>query len=255
MAQRTILKARGLFTDPNQLSGLPDGAMVKAENIVIDRTDVVESRRGYAQYGNTFGLPDERAKQLLVYKNRILIHHDDQLLFNSNPHNNTVDGNFQAFSGSYLETETGLRIKAFESNKNLYFTTSDGIKKISAKTANDFTTAPGFIRDAGVAKALDVTGSLESTTEGFLPANSEVAYRVVWSYKDNNDNLLPGAPSSRLVISNFSTSNANVNLQFAIPESITSEYFYQVYRSAVFTAQGNLTLEDIDPGDELQLVI
>lgn len=255
MAQRTVLKAKGLYTDANQLSGLPDGAMVKAENVVIDRQDVVEPRRGFAQYGNTFGLPDERAKQLLVYKNRILIHYDDKLLFNANPHNNTVDGNFQAFSGSYLETETGLRIKAIESNKNLYFTTSDGIKKISAQTANDFTTAVGFIRDAGVAKALDVTGTLDSTSQGFLPPNSEVAYRIVWSYKDANNNLLAGAPSSRLVISNFSNSNANVNLQFAIPQSITSEYFYQVYRSAVFTATGNLTLEDIDPGDELQLVI
>jgi hypothetical protein len=57
--------------------------------------------------------------------------------------------------------------------------------------------------------ALDVTGSLNSSLEGFLPPNSEVAYRIIWSYKDNNENLVAGAPSSRLVISNSSTSNAN----------------------------------------------
>ena len=255
MSQRTVLKAKGLYTDPNQLSGLPDGAMVKAENVTIDRMDVVESRRGFAQYGNTFGLPDQRAKQLLVYKNRILIHNDDNLYFNANPHNNTQDGNFQQFAGSYLETSPGLRIKGVESNKNFYFTTSDGIKKISAKTAADFSTAPGYIRDAGAAKALDVTGSLNNSASGFLPPNSEVAYRVVWSYRDANDNLVAGAPSSRLVISNYSNTNANVDLQFAIPESVTPDYFYQVYRSAVFTATGSLGLEDIDPGDELQLVI
>jgi len=255
MPQRTVLKAQGLFTDSNQLSGLPDGAMVKAENIVIDRGDIVESRRGFAQYGNLFGLGDERAKQLLVYKNRILVHYDDKLLFNANAHNNTDDGDFEQFAGSYLETEDGLRIKAFESNKNLYFTTSDGIKKISAKTAADFSTAVGFIRDAGAAKALDVTGSLNSTTEGFLPPNSEVAYRILWSYKDANDNLIAGAPSSRLVVSNYSNANANVDLEFSIPQSVTTEYFYQVYRSAVFTATGSLSLDDIDPGDELQLVI
>ena len=66
MSQKTVLKAKGLYTDPNQLSSLPDGAMVKAENVTIDRIDVVRSRRGFAQYGNTFGLPDQRAKQLLV---------------------------------------------------------------------------------------------------------------------------------------------------------------------------------------------
>lgn len=255
MSQKTTLKQKGLVTDPNQLSDMPEGAMSVASNVVMDRDNVVTSRRGFAQYGNTFGLPNERSKQLLVYKNRILVHYDDVLLFNANPHNNTQDGNFQPFAGSYLETEAGLRIRAFESNKNLYFTTSDGIKKISAKTADDFTSAPGFIRDAGAAKALDVTGSLNSQTSGFLPANSEVAYRVVWSYKDNNDNLIAGSPSSRLVMSNYSTFTANVDLQFAIPEAVTSDYFYQVYRSAVFTATGSLTLDDIDPGDELQLVI
>jgi hypothetical protein len=255
MSQRTVLKNKGLFTDPNQLSGLPDGAMVKAENVVIDRDDVVSSRRGMAQYGNTFGAPDKRAKQLLTYKDRILFHYDDKLLFNDNPHNNTDDGNFLQFSGSYSEIDSGLRIKAIESNKNLFFTTADGIKKISAKTADDFTTAANYIVDAGAVKALDVTGSLESTTEGFLPPNSEVAYRVVWSYKDANDNLIAGTPSSRLVMSNYSGDNSNINLSFVIPQNITSDYFYQVYRSAVFTATGSLTLDDIDPGDELQLVI
>lgn len=255
MAQKTTLKAKGLHTDPNQLSAIPEGAMVVAENVVIDRTDIVESRRGFAQYGNTFGINTDRAKQLLVYKNRILIHYDDKLLFNSNPHNMTVNGNFLPFDGSFLETETGLRIKAAESNKNLYFTTSDGIKKISARSAADFTTAAGFIRDAGAAKALDVTGTLNSTVEGFFPPNSKVAYRIVWSYKDANDNLVPGAPSSRLVMINSSVENANVDLEFVIPQNITSDYFYQVYRSAVFTISGNLSLDDIDPGDELQLVI
>jgi len=255
MAQKTTLRTKGLVTDPNRLSSLPEGSLLTGTNIIIDRDNVIESRRGFSEYGNTFGTPDSRAKQLLTYKNRILLHYEDKLLFNSNEHNLTVDGDFQAFDGIYEELESGLRIRSVESNKNLFFTTNDGIKKISAKTANDFTTTPNFIQDAGAIKALDVTGTLNSTTEGFLPPNSEVAYRIVWSYKDANNNLIVGSPSSRLVISNFSTSNANVDLQFVIPENINSSYFYQVYRSAVFTATGNLTLDDIDPGDELQLVI
>lgn len=255
MAQRTVLKAKGLYTDPNRLSSLPEGALLEAEDVVINRDNVIEPRRGFNQYGNTFGITNSRTKQLLVYKDRILFHEDDNLYYNSNPHNNTVDGNFQQFDGSFSELETGLRIKSVESNKNLFFTTNDGIKKISAKTADDFTTFSGFIRDAGAAKALDVVGSLNSTVDGFLPPNSEVSYRVVWGYKDRNDNLIYGSPSSRLVMSNASTSSANIDLEFVIPQNITSDYFYQIYRSAVFTATGNLTLDDIDPGDELQLVI
>lgn len=255
MSQKNTLKALGLYTNPNQLSGTPDGAMVKAENVVIDRDDIVEQRRGFSKYGNTFGDPSDRAKQLIIYKNRALIHYGDKLLFNSNPHNLTVDGNFQQFDGSYSELDTGLRIKSIESNKNLYFTTNDGIKKISATSATDFTTSAGFIRDAGAIKALDLTGTLHSKLQGFLPPNSKVSYRLIWSYKDLNDNLIAGSPSSRLVISNYSTSNATVDLEFAIPQNITSDYFYQIYRSAIFTATGSLTLSDIDPGDELRLVI
>lgn len=255
MSQKTTLKAKGLYTDPNQLSGIPEGSLVTAENVVIDRIDVIEPRKGMAEYANTFGLPDARAKQLLTYKDRILVHYDTTLLFNANPHNNTVDGNLQPFNGVFAELDPGRRIRAVESNKNLFFTTADGIKKISAKTAADFSTTSGFIIDAGAAKALDVTGELNSTTEGFLPPNSEVAYRVVWSYKDRNGNLIAGTPSSRLVMSNSSTANANVDLEFVIPQNVTTDYFYQVYRSAVFTATGNLTLDDIDPGDELQLVL
>ena len=253
--QKTILEAKGLYTDPNLLSKVPEGALVEADNIVIDRDGVIESRRGFAQYGNEFGIGTDRAKQLLVYKNRLLVHYGDTLLFNSVPHNNTEDSNFLAFDGSYSETEFGRRIRGIESNRNFYFTTDSGIKKISAKSASDFTTSPGFIINAGGVKALDVTGQLNTEGVGFLPPNSKVAYRVVWGYTDANDNLILGTVSSRLVMTNFSDVNANVDLEFVIPETVDSNYFYQIYRTAVFTAVGNLTLDLIDPGDEMQLVI
>lgn len=249
MAQRTILKAKGLYTDPNQLSGVPEGSQIVADNVIIDRDDTIEPRRGFSQYGNTFGNASDRAKQLLVYKQRVLVHYNNTLLFDDG------NENFQAFSGIFEEVSPDLRIRGFESNKNFYFTTADGIKKIAASTADDFTTAADYITDAGAAKALDVTGVLNSTSAGFLVGNSKVAYRIVWGYKDINDNLLLGSPSSRLIITNFNNFSANVDLSFAIPQNVTDNYFYQVYRTAVFTATGNLTIDDIDPGDEMQLVI
>lgn len=255
MSQKTLLKAKGLYTDPNLLSSVPEGALVVADNVIIDRDNTIEPRRGNAQFGNAFGVGTDRAKQLLEYKDRILIHYDNKLLFNANPHDNGVDGDFQQFDGTYSELETGLRIKGIESNRNFYFTTDDGIKKISATTADDFTTAADFIVDAGAVKALDATGQLNSNVAGFLPANSKCSYRIVWGYKDANDNLILGAPSSRLVITNFSNVSVNVDLEFVIPPAVDTRYFYQVYRTAVFTATGNLSLDDIDPGDEHNLVV
>lgn len=256
MPQKTVLTANGLYTDPNQLSSVPEGSLLVADNVIIDRDNVIESRRGNAKYGNEFGLSDaDTAKQLINYKDRILIHYDNKLLFNQNEHVEENNGFFVPFDGEYTDTEPGLRIKSVESNRNLYFTTNDGIKKISAQTADDLTTAANFIVDAGAVKALDVTNTLTASVGGFLPTNSKVAYRVVWGYNDANNNLILGAPSSRLVVTNATTSSSVVNLEFTIPNNITSDYFYQVYRTAVFTVPQSLTLDDIDPGDEMNLII
>lgn len=252
--QKVNLQARGLFTDANLLSSVPEGALVQADNVIIERDNVIEPRRGFAKYGNTFGLGTDIAKQLITYKKRLLVHYTNKLLYNSVIHQNGTDGVFVQFSGTYQETEAGRRIQYIESNKNLYFTTNDGIKKIAAKTAEDFTTSPGYITDAGVFKALDLTGQLNFTTEGFFTPQSKIAYRIVWGKRDINDNLLYGSPSSRLVMTNYSDEFPNVDLTFTIPTGLTSDYFYQVFRTGIFTVTGSLELDDIDPGDEMNLV-
>lgn len=255
MSNKKTLDARGLYTDPNLLSKVPEGALVQADNVIIDRDGIVEPRRGFGKFAEDFGVPDDTAKQMLSYKNRLLVHYDNKLMFNANPHLPDVDGNFETFDGDYLETSPGLRIKGIESNRNFYFTTSDGIKKISATTAEDLSTDPGYIIDAGGVKALDVTGKISGSGEGFLPADSAVGYRVVWGYKDANDNLILGSPSSRLVVKNYSEYSTDVDLEFVIPNSVEDYHFYQVYRTGIFTATSAIDLASIDPGDEMNLVI
>jgi hypothetical protein len=243
-----LLKSKGLFSFANKLGELPEGAMLEATNVVIDREGIVESRRGMNLYGTSMPNDNDRAKQLLVYKNKILRHYDSTIQFDT-------DGTFFDFAGSYDSAVAGLRIKYQESNGNLYFTTSEGIKKISAVTSSEFTSNAGYITNAGGAKALDLSLRINYNTSGFFPAESKVAYRVVWGRNDANSNLILGFPSERSVIANISeTLSATVNLTFSIPEEITSvDYFYQVYRTAVRSV-GSLTLDDIDPGDEMNLV-
>ena len=200
MASNVSLKAIGLNYSPNQLS-LPDGSLVVAKDVIIRRDNVVESRRGFREYSESI-----ISKQLIEYKNRILSHDGSELSFDTGEVDSDGKAIFDAFSGTYSETETGLRIKSIESNKNLYFTSSEGIKKISAQTASDFSTASNFITDAGALRALDVTATLEPTQgqlSGFLPNDSAVAYRVLFGYKDNNDNLILGYPSDRVTVYNY----------------------------------------------------
>lgn len=260
-SQDLMLKARGLFVFQNNLSEVPEGALTVADNVVVDRNGVIEPRRGQKQYGTTFATPDDRANQLMVYKNRILRHILDETI----QYDSDNAGNFLSFAGNYSETESSLRIKSVEANGNFYFTTSEGIKVISALSAADFTTAVGYIYKAGSPEALDVTGTVDYTNAGFFinpnapPAYSKVAYRITWARKDANGNLVEGAPSSRLVLTNFSpTLSATVQLEFAIPSDISStdtQYFYRIYRTQVVGASTLDQLEEIDPGEEFNLVI
>jgi len=248
-----MLKAAGLHTFNNDLDAVPAGALLKAENTIIDRDSIIESRRGFKQYATISILSTDRAKQLLIYKDRILTHYSDKLAFDNG------SGIFTDFSGNYSELEPGLRIKGLEANGNFYFTTIAGIKKISATSASQFTSAANYIKDAGAVKALDVEAIINYSIPGFFSPEAKVAYRIVWGYKDQNENVLLGVPSSRTVVVNTSTtSSAVVDLSFPIPEEITSnnlEYFYQVYRTAVKELGVAPSLDDIDPGDEMYLVL
>lgn len=192
------LKALGLNTSPNQLDA-GDGALTEASNIIIRRDNVIESRRGFKIYGDAFGTSTDRAKQLMEYKDRILRHYATKIQYDDG------QGNFQTFAGDYSEVLPGLRIKYIQANRNLYFTTLEGVQKISAKTASEFTTAADYIVPAGGLKALDISGRLKVTLgdqSGFLPQDSAVAYRQVWGRKDANQNLILGTPSQRVQVYN-----------------------------------------------------
>lgn len=235
----TSLKNRGLYTFRNDLD-VPEGSLEIANNIVVDEDGVGESRRGFSDYGDLLPLSTDRIKQLFVYKNRILRHFNDKLEFDNG------SGTFTAFSGSYTEPDSSLRMKGQLLNSNFYFTTDEGIKKISALFASEFTGAANYITSAGVARALELEATLTGIT-GFLPVNYNVAYRLVWGTRDVNNNLILGSPSANLRVSNNGATSTDVTISSVIPSKInTVNFFFQVYRSAI--------VNNADPGDELHLV-
>lgn len=195
MASSVTLQALGLNTSQNQLIA-PEGSLVVASNVIIRRSGVIESRRGIKLYGNTMGTNATRASQIIGYKNRLIRHFTTSLQYDDG------SGTFSSFSGSYSPASSSLRIKSIESNGNLYFTSSDGIKKISASSASDLSSITPT--QAGGIKAVDLTGYLNTNTTNtawFVP-DSVVAYRVLWGIKDLNSNLILGTPSERFVIYN-----------------------------------------------------
>jgi hypothetical protein len=232
-AQKLDLQLKGLYTSPNNLSGIPQGALEVADNVVINSKNLVSSRRGQTQYGSPLTVGSGQVNKIFNYASSLITSYDDKLAYDSG------DGTWVDYIGTYTDPAANYRMRSLEALRNFYFTTSEGVYKIDALTATP--------RKAGVVKALGGTASL-SGASGFLLNNSAVAYRLVWGYRDANNNLLLGSPSQRVVAINSSGGTRDVSLTFVIPASITTEYFYQIYRS-----NGTATSTDT-PSDELQLV-
>lgn len=196
--QSTVnLNTPGLYVSPNPLT-VPEGALIEASNVVIQRDNVIEPRRGFGLFGNSFGTITDRLKQLISYKLRLFRHWNSTLEFDTGTQDNSGNETFQALSPSFTEAESGLRTKSVEANGNLYLTSDSGIRKISAATATDLNSAT--ITQAGGVKALDVTATLnleQGNITGFLGQDSAAAYRVVWATNDLNNNEILGVPSQR----------------------------------------------------------
>lgn len=202
-----FLKAKGLYTFKNELDK-PEGSLEVADNIVIDEDGIIEPRRGNAIYGNSFGAGEDRLKQIMVYKERLIRYYGDILQLDSG------SGVFSNFSGNYQDVVDNLRLKYKEVNGNLYFTTRESIKKISAKNSASLSTSTP-ITNAGGVKAVDLEAVITPIASGFMPPQSKVAYRVVWGIKDANNNLILGTPSARFELTNNS-SNVEINENFSI---------------------------------------
>lgn len=255
MSNYTLVRAKGLSTFSNPLSGaVQEGSFIDAANIVVDRNEIIEPRRGIAQYGTSFGSESDLVKQLINYKDVIIRHVLNKLQFDSG------NGLFVDFaSDAIMEARQGLRIKSIEANGNLYFTSLSGIKKISSTSSSDFYDVP--VTNAGGVNALDLIAKLNYTSPGFLPINSKVAYSIVWAQKDLNENLILGRPSSRSVVYNRSLiDTCVVDLEFPIPSEINStNFFFQVYRTPVFSGDilpgpPQVVNEPADPGYDMNLV-
>lgn len=232
MAQGIDLKARGLYTHPNPLGSIPAGGMLIADNIVIDREDTSETRRGFKKYGSAFS---GAINKFFEYQDRLIVHYSNKLSYDSDG-----AGTFTDYSGTYTAPLISTKIRSVLSNKNFYFTTSAGIKKLDSLT--------GTVQSSGVQSGLDGEGATTGAS-GWFDTSKQVAYRVVFGITDANNNKILGAPSQRIIVSNTSGGTRNVNVTFTVPSTLSTSHFYQVYRSV---QSPDLNTE---PTDELQLVV
>jgi len=234
LAQLLQVRHKGLYTSPNEFSSVPDGALLRANHCILTVDNILEPRRGFDRIA-TLPAADDRFSRFAYYQ-------DQQIATYSNGKIAYKNGtSYTALTGTFSDPDSLLARRRFLlSNSCLYVTTSAGVYKMDAYTAT-----PTL---AGVVKGLDLQLSL-SGSSGFLAADQQTAYRMLWGIRDAQNNLILGAPSGRAVIVNPTGGTPrDVAITFTIPSGITTSHFFQVYRS--FASGG----DDIEPDDNLQLV-
>lgn len=223
-----VVKCLGLVTQYNSL-GIAPGSLSKADNAVISRENIAESRRGYKVDATL----SNNITQMIPYAGKVLAHNSTTISYGP--------GSYANYSGTY-SAPTNSRLRAAEAASNLYFTTSAGIKVFTD-------TAGTAARASGVARALDPSYALNAAGSGFLADTYQCAYRCVLQKIDANSNVITGYPSQRLWVINAAGASKNIDLTVYLPSEAIAGDIIQFYRTTQFSG----TSSD-SSGDEMGMV-
>lgn len=232
MAQDIIDKTLGKVSQFNPMS-VEKGSCITAKNAVFPREGIAENRRGYLDYADLAGTT---IKKFLQYLDTTIVHYDSKLCFDS------LAGTFTDYTGTF-DAPTNSKIRSAESNRNLYLTTSAGIKRLSSVSATSAV-------KAGLARPTVVT--LTSTgAAGFVANNYSVAYRACFVRYDAWGNTYTSEPSLRNVFNNTSGATRGVTVRIYLHSDITVSDLVQIYRTSQVAI---LAATDDNAGDECALV-
>lgn len=241
--EELTLKARGLHKYADTLETVPEGSLQEAVNVVLDKNDIITPRRGFETLPGTItgSIGSLHTYTDANQNNTLIAHRNGTTLARYDDGGET----WTDYTGTFEVPASSEVIRSVESNKNFYFATSKGVQKLDSATSTPL--------DAGAPEALSITATSATLGSDPIPAQTTVGYRVVWGYKDLNDNLILGAPSTRLVAENTSGSAVTFTVRAYIPVGQVDEsWFIQLYRTNNIANGGS---SGVDPGDIMQLAI
>jgi len=236
VAEAVTIDFKGLYTYPNQFDEGTKGALNAVQNCALDAPGIIDCRRGKKVYASGY----TTAVQGLTFdsiNSKTVVHHSNDKLYIDNG-----TGTFTAITGTYTVPDVSnveSRVRTLNVNNNLYLTTGSGVYKLQSSASTPIL--------AGAPVGLGGSGTTTGAS-GFMTNNVNVGYRIVWLYVDANNNLVQGAPSDRIVVSNSAGATRDVSLTFIIPTTIDTTWTYQVYRSNQSASLAT------DPDDQMQQV-
>lgn len=245
-SQNVNLSVAGLYTAPNDFSGVPPGAMDEAENVSIDQKNILSSRRGFADYGDELtATPNIVANAITSFSTseigaeatEYVIARLSNGVLTRSPGPGETAGAWYDWPGTFEDPSSDARLRFIESNRRKYVLTSEGPKLLDILAAGD---GGNVATAAGVPKALDLVATAQASP-GFLTSN--VAATPTATITN----------SSPVLTAVSSLTDIEVGMYAAAPGTFATLVVQDLtYTSLVDGTFGNtITIEYEDPGANL----
>jgi hypothetical protein len=226
MPSATLRAVHGLNTSPNPYSAIPEGALLRGDEVVAREAGVLAPRRGLAPSvpflaDRCFSLPTT-AKMLCT-----ALGVPDPTIFDPDHNTSGAPARSSGLSSQLpaqapYQTDPRVQIQGAASRGNLYFTTKYGISTMPG-TWPQWRSA-GLPRPYGFA-SIGTLGML------VLPNNVRRTYRLTVAMYDELGNFLEGPPSEPFWVENTSGSTASVSVSPSTPCGMPMNAFFRVYRA------------------------
>lgn len=176
--QNVNLSIAGLYTAPNDFSGVPPGSMDEATNVAIDQRNILSSRPGFAKYKDSISAtPNVIANRITSFSTAqvasvqtefCITRLSDNSLQRSAGSGESTEAWF-TWSGTFSDPASDAKLRFLESNRRKYVLTSLGPKLLDLEDAAG---GGNQSTQAGVPKALDLVATAQNSP-GFLQPNVE----------------------------------------------------------------------------------
>lgn len=227
MRKTNLSGSKGLLTTGRMIDAGANGYLSYCENVLIREDGVMTPRFGLSTVGSTSA--NISATMYDVVNKQIL---------RSSWSTDVLD---KLASGAWTSLDNTRRygFDAISSRDRTYLLSDEGLRRINS--ANNST------ETAAIPPGLDPYVTTTGST-GWMGSNTQAAYIVVIGIKNADNDFDLGPPSGRFVVTNSSSNAVNTTVNVYLPAEMTSDHFFQVYRTQ---QSGGV---DKDPGVDMRLV-
>jgi hypothetical protein len=229
-----VAKAPGLYTYSDVFPEISEGTMSAAINVVIDKRDVIEPRRGYIKSGSgitgTTALSSLHNYTNFGTANELWVHRTAPTSNWSRYNGTTWTYGVGSIGTPAIPTDSNS-IRTLNAHKSLYYTDDTGIFRITPNYA-----------PAGVPECTIANMSLtNSATYNYIPNGDSIKYVVLIARTLADDTILLGPPSVSEYINNNAGADRTVSIGFQIPAGVRTGDRVQLYSTG---PQTNVLLPD-----------